>query len=253
MKITRETLKQMIAEEVAKMDPQNEGFGDIMKGMGKYYGAKIGMDTDKPGVEFAAKINATLSQVGFSPQETGDSVSQYSRNAIYNLVKMGEKAAQKLYADEGKREQLIQVAQKVQAELKNWANSSEGAKQAEQFGSGTYSPKGSKRMRITKSRLIQIIKEEVAKARLGEDLTPAEKAEYEETLAGVEEFTDDIPSATKKRIEKHKIPLSAIATELGKEQGQDKAEIMAAIADELGVDPDELMDLAKQIASGTEV
>lgn len=108
-------------------------------------------------------------------------------------------------------------------------------------------------MRITKSRLIQIIKEEVAKARLGEDLTPAEKAEYEETLAGVEEFTDDIPSATKKRIEKHKIPLSAIATELGKEQGQDKAEIMAAIADELGVDPDELMDLAKQIASGTEV
>ena len=140
MKITRETLKQMIAEEVAKMDPQNEGFGDIMKGMGKYYGAKIGMDTDKPGVEFAAKINATLSQVGFSPQETGDSVSQYSRNAIYNLVKMGEKAAQKLYADEGKREQLIQVAQKVQAELKNWANSSEGAKQAEQFGSGTYSP-----------------------------------------------------------------------------------------------------------------
>jgi len=105
-------------------------------------------------------------------------------------------------------------------------------------------------MRITRSRLMQIIKEEVAKARLGEDLTPAEKAEYEETLAGVEEFTDEIPSATKKRIEKHKIPLSAIATELGKEQGQDKAEIMAAIADELGVDPDELMDLAKQIASG---
>ena len=47
-------------------------------------------------------------------------------------------------------------------------------------------------MRITKSRLMQIIKEEVAKARLGEELTPAEKAEYEETQAGVEEFTDEL-------------------------------------------------------------
>ena len=140
MKITRETLKQMIAEEVAKMDPQNEGFGDIVKGTGKYLGSKIGMDTDKPGMQFAAKINAALSQVGFSPQEAGDSVSQYSRNAVPNLVKMGEKAAQKLYADEGKRPQLVQVAQKVAAEINKWDSSSESAKQAQQFGSGQYSP-----------------------------------------------------------------------------------------------------------------
>mgnify|MGYP003153910518 CR=1 FL=1 len=111
----------------------------------------------------------------------------------------------------------------------------------------------SKRMRITKSRLIEIIKEEVAKARLGEDLTPAEKAEYEKTQAGIDDFTDDVPSSTQKRIDKYKIPLTNIGTELGREQGQDKAQILAVIADDLGLDPDELMDLAKQIVSGTEV
>ena len=105
-------------------------------------------------------------------------------------------------------------------------------------------------MRITKSRLIEIIKEEVAKARLGEDLTPAEKAEYEETQAGVEEFTDDVPSRAMQRIDKYKIPLANIAAELGREQGQDKAEILAVIANDLGLDPDELLDLTKRIVSG---
>jgi hypothetical protein len=142
MKITRETLKQMIAEEVAKLDPQNEGFMDATKGMGKYLGSKVGMKTDEPALEFAEKIGATLKQVGFDP--AADELERYFIKSGDNkgqLMKVARQAARELYknSDEAKRAQLVQVAQKVEAELDKW-ESSPSAKQASSFGSGKYSP-----------------------------------------------------------------------------------------------------------------
>jgi hypothetical protein len=141
MKITRETLKQMIAEEVAKLDPQNEGFMDAVKGTGKYLGSKVGIKTDKPGMDFAEEIESTLSQatsLDFIPgQFVGKNVT---RDA--SARKKVEQAAKQIYnsLDGSKKEYLVQAARQVQSELQKWKNSSESAQQAKSFGNGSFSP-----------------------------------------------------------------------------------------------------------------
>ena len=107
-------------------------------------------------------------------------------------------------------------------------------------------------MRITKSRLIEIIKEEVEKARLGEqEQSPDEEKEREEEEA-LANFTKDIRSSTKALLDRDQVKnaMKSAGEELSKYSGRDKAEVLAAIADDLGIDPDELAVLAKQIDAG---
>jgi hypothetical protein len=105
-------------------------------------------------------------------------------------------------------------------------------------------------MRITKSRLIEIIKEEVEKALLGEEeQTPEEEREEEGSLAN---FTKDIRSTTKALLDRDQVKnaMQSAGEELSKYRGRDKAEVLAALADDLGIDPEELAVLAKQIDAG---
>ena len=105
-------------------------------------------------------------------------------------------------------------------------------------------------MRITRSRLMQIIKEEVEKALLGEEeQTPEEEREEEESLAN---FTKDIRSTTKALLDRDQVKnaMQSAGEELSKYRGRDKAEVLAALADDLGIDPEELAVLAKQIDAG---
>ena len=44
--------------------------------------------------------------------------------------------------------------------------------------------------------------------------------------------------------------MKSAGEELSKYSGRDKAEVLAVIADDLGIDPDELAVLAKQIDAG---
>ena len=107
-------------------------------------------------------------------------------------------------------------------------------------------------MRITRSRLMQIIKEEVEKARLREqEQSPDEEKEREEEEA-LANFTKDIRSTTKALLDRYQVKnaMKSAGEELSKYSGRDKAEVLAAIADDLGIDPDELAVLAKQIDAG---
>ena len=108
-------------------------------------------------------------------------------------------------------------------------------------------------MRITKSRLMQIIKEEVEKARLGEqEQTPEKEEEEREEEEALANFTKDIRSTTKALLDRDQVKnvMKSAGEELSRYSGRDKAEVLAAIADDLGIDPDELAVLAKQIDAG---
>ena len=108
-------------------------------------------------------------------------------------------------------------------------------------------------MRITKSRLIEIIKEEVEKALLGEEeQTPEEEAEESEQEKSLANFTKDIRSTTKALLDRDQVKnvMKSAGEELSKYSGRDKAEVLAALADDLGIDPEELAVLAKQIDAG---
>lgn len=108
-------------------------------------------------------------------------------------------------------------------------------------------------MRIAKSRLIEIIKEEVEKARLGEEeQTPEEEAEEREEEESLANFTKDIRSTTKALLDRDQVKnaMQSAGEELSKYRGRDKAEVLAALADDLGIDPEELAVLAKQIDAG---
>jgi len=108
-------------------------------------------------------------------------------------------------------------------------------------------------MRITRSRLKQIIKEEVEKALLGgEELTPEEEEEEREEEDALADFTKDIRSSTKALLDRDQVKnaMTSAGEELSKYRGRDKAEVLAALADDLGIDPDELAVLAKQVDAG---
>ena len=102
-------------------------------------------------------------------------------------------------------------------------------------------------MRIT--RLRQIIKEEIEKAFLGEEEQLPD--EEEEALAN---FTKGIRSSTKSLLDRNQVQsaMKAVGGELAKYRGRDKAEVLAAVADSLGIDPNELAALAKLIDAGVE-
>ena len=108
-------------------------------------------------------------------------------------------------------------------------------------------------MRITRSRLKQIIKEEVEKAFLGEEeQTPEEEEEEREEEESLAKFTKDIRSTTKTLLDRDQVKnaMKSAGEELSKYSGRDKAEVLAVIADDLGIDPDELAVLARQIDAG---
>jgi len=140
MKITREILKKMIAEEVAKIDPQNEGFmddiGSAVKGMGKQAGAALGMDTDPESQEFLNKIYVVIKRL--DPRNF-----KHVDSAIFSGDRDDNKAllqAERVYfVDvEDAKEKLSRARQGLQM-LEAWKDSPSG-RQADHGADGPYSP-----------------------------------------------------------------------------------------------------------------